>query len=78
MSINILGPGFLGGSAVNNRPANARDLGDQGSVTGLGRSSGGGTSQPTPVLLPGESHGQRSLAGYSLQSHKDLDTTEAT
>ena len=34
--------------------------------------------QPTPVLLPGESHGQRSLAGYSPQGHKELDTTEAT
>ena len=27
--------------------------------------------QPTPVFLPGESHGQRSLAGYSLQGRKD-------
>ena len=26
--------------------------------------------QPTPVFLPGEFHGQRSLAGYSLRSHK--------
>jgi len=32
--------------------------------------------QPTPVFLPGESHGQRSLAGYSPQGHKELDTTE--
>ena len=32
--------------------------------------------QPTPVFLPGESHGQRSLAGYSLCGHKELDTTE--
>ena len=32
--------------------------------------------QPTPVLLPGEFHGQRSLAGYSSWGHKDLDTTE--
>ena len=30
--------------------------------------------QPTPVLLPGESHGQRSLAGYSPRGHKELDT----
>ena len=29
--------------------------------------------QPTPVFFPGESHGQRSLAGYSLC--KELDTT---
>ena len=27
--------------------------------------------QPTPVLLPGESHGQRSLAGYSLWRRRD-------
>ena len=32
--------------------------------------------QPTPVFLPGESHGQRSLAGYSPRSHKKSDTTE--
>ena len=31
---------------------------------------------PTPVLLPREFHVQRSLAGYSLWSHKDSDTTE--
>ena len=32
--------------------------------------------QPTPVFLPGKSHGQRSLAGYSPWGHKELDTTE--
>ena len=34
--------------------------------------------QPTPVFLPGKSHGQRSLAGYNpwSQSRKELDTTE--
>ena len=31
----------------------------------------------TPVLLPGESHGQRNLAGYSPQGYKEPDTTEA-
>ena len=30
----------------------------------------------TPEFLPGEFHGQRSLAGYSPWSHKELDTTE--
>ena len=34
--------------------------------------------QPTPVLFPGELHGQRSLAGYYPWGHKELDTTEAT
>ena len=33
---------------------------------------------PAPVFLPGESHGQRSLAGYSPWSHRQLDTTERT
>ena len=32
--------------------------------------------QPTPVLLPGKSHGQRSLVGYSPWGCKELDTTE--
>ena len=32
--------------------------------------------QPTPVLLPGESHGQRSLVGYSPWGSKESDTTE--
>jgi len=32
--------------------------------------------QPTPVFLPGESHGQRSLVGWSPWGHTELDTTE--
>ena len=32
--------------------------------------------QPTPVFLPGESHGQRSLEGYSPWGRKESDTTE--
>ena len=32
--------------------------------------------QPTPIFLPGEFHGQRSLVGYSPWSCKELDTTE--
>ena len=32
--------------------------------------------QPTPVFLPGECYGQRSLAGYSSWGRKELDTTE--
>ena len=34
--------------------------------------------QPTPVCFPGESHGQRSLEGYSPWGHKESDITEAT
>ena len=32
--------------------------------------------QPTPVFLPGESHGQRRLVGYSPRGRKESDTTE--
>ena len=32
--------------------------------------------QHTPVFLPGKSHGQRILVGYSPWGHKELDTTE--
>ena len=32
----------------------------------------------TPVFLPGEARGQRSLVGYSLYGHKESDTTEVT
>ena len=34
--------------------------------------------QSTPVFLPGESHGQRNLVGYSPRGRKELDTTEET
>ena len=34
--------------------------------------------QPTPVFLPGESHGQRILVGYGPQGHKESDKTEVT
>ena len=44
---------------------NARAIGDAVSIYGMGRSPGEGNDNPTPVFLPGASHGQRSLAGYS-------------
>ena len=34
--------------------------------------------QPSPVFLPGESHGERSLLGYSPYCRKVLDMTEHT
>ena len=34
--------------------------------------------QPTPVFLPGESQGQRSLMGCGLWGRTELDTTEVT
>jgi len=47
---------------VKNPHGNAGDTRDAGSIPGLGRSPGAGHGN---LLLPGESHGQRSLAGYS-------------
>ena len=32
--------------------------------------------QPTPVFMPGELHGQRSLAGYSPWARKESNMTE--
>ena len=32
--------------------------------------------QPTPIFLPRESHGHKSLASYSPWGHKESDTTE--
>ena len=55
---------------VENLPANA---GDVGSIPGWGRSPGEGKGKPTPVFLPGESQGQRSLAGYSPWGHKESE-----
>ena len=54
----------------------ARDTGDIGSVTGSGRSPGGGRWQHTPVSLPEKSCGQRNLVGYSPWGHKESDVTE--
>ena len=66
--------GFSGGS---DGKESACFAGDEGSIPGSGRSPGEGNDrQPTPIFLPGKSHGQRSLAGYSLQGHKESDTTE--
>ena len=37
---------------------------------------GGRNGNPTPGFLPGESHGQRSLVGYSPLGHKESGSTE--
>ena len=55
----------------------AGDAGDTGSIPGWEDPLEEGM-QSTPIFLPGESYGQRSLAGYSRHGHKESDTTEAT
>ena len=57
---------------VKNPPA----VRETGSILGSGRFPWRRAWQPTPVFLPGESHGQRSLAGYSPRRRKESDTTE--
>ena len=45
-------------------------------IPGLGRFAWRREWQPTPLFLPGEFHGQRSLAGCSPRGQKQLDMTE--
>ena len=54
----------------------ACNAGDLALIPGLGKSPEEGTSNPLPVVFPGESHGQRSLAGYSPRGRKESDTTK--
>ena len=61
----------LGSSDSKESSCNA---GDPGSIPGSGTSPG--EENGNPLQYPGESHGQRSLMGYSPWGHKELDTTE--
>ena len=65
------------GLVVKNPSANAGDLRGLGWIPGSGRSPGGGHGNPLQYSCPENPHGQRSLVGYSLQGHKELDA-EAT
>ena len=62
---------------VKNPPANARDMRRRFDLW-VGKIPWRRTWQPTPVFLPGESHGQRTLVVYSPWGCKELDTTEVT
>ena len=63
---------------VNNLSANAEDIRDMGLIPGSGRSFGGGHGNPLQYSCLENPHGQRSLAGYSPWSRKELDMTDAT
>ena len=60
---------------VKNPSANAGDIRVVSLIPRSERSPGGDQGN-TSVFLPGESHGQRSLVGYSPQGCKESDTTE--
>ena len=64
-----------GGAGVKDPACQCWDLRDMGLIPGLGRSLEDAW-QSTPLFLPGESHGQRSLVGYSPWGRKELDMTE--
>ena len=61
---------------VENPPANAGDTGDADLIPGSTRSPGEGHGNPLQNCWPGESHGQRSLAGCSPWGHKESDMTD--
>ena len=62
---------------VKNPPANVGDIRDIGSIPGWEDPREGGI-KPTPVFLPGESHGQRSPMGYIPWVYRELEMTEVT
>ena len=70
--------GFLVDSVVKNLPAKAGVPVDVDSIPGLGRSSGGKNGNPLQYSCLEQSHGQRSLAGYSPWGCKESDPTEGT
>ena len=65
--------GFLGGSDGKRIHLQGRRPGFD---PGVGKIPWERKWLPTPVFLPGESHGQRSLEGHSPWDHKETDTTE--
>ena len=67
--------GFLGGSVVKNLPADAGDVKFDPLVRKIPWRR---KWQPTPVFLPGKSHRQRSLVGYSPWGRKSESVSEVT
>ena len=65
--------GFPGGSDVKESACN---VGDLGSVSGWGRSLGGGDGNPLQYSCLENPYGQRSLVGYSQYGHKESGVTE--
>ena len=70
--------GFPGGASGKELACECRRCKKRGFSSWVGKIPWRRKWQPTPVLLPGESHGQRGLVGYGLQGHKELETPEET
>ena len=68
--------GFPGGASNKEPVCQYSQIWDTSSIPGLGRSPWKKPWQLTPAFLPGESHGKKSLAVYSLWDHRESDTTD--
>ena len=69
--------GFSGGTVIR-ICLPMQELKRLGFVPWIGKIPWSRKWQPTPVLLSGKLHGQRSVVGYSLGGRKESDTTEHT
>ena len=67
--------GFPGGPSCKEPTCQCRNCRRREFDPGLGKIPWRRASQPTPEFLPGESHGQRSLEGYSPWGRKESDRT---
>ena len=70
--------GILGGTRGKEPACQCRRWNRRGFDPWVGKIPWSRIWQPTPVFLPGESHGQRSLVGYSPWGRKESDMTEMT
>ena len=71
-----LGSHSLGFPGDSDSKESTSNVGDLGSITGLGSSPGGRHGKPLQYSCLENPHGQRSLAGYSPWGRKESDTTE--
>ena len=76
--LGMLQLGFLRGSVGKESTCNAGDASRHRFDPQVRKISWRRKWQPTPIFLPGESHGQRILVDYGLLGHKESDMTEAT
>ena len=63
---------------LKNLPVSAGDIRDTGSIPEVRKIPWRRVWQLTPIFVPGEFHGQRSLVGYSPWGSKELGMTEVT
>ena len=78
MAVCKLKKGLPWGLSGKESAYNAGAAGDVGLIPGSGRSLGEKHGNPLQYSCLENSHGQRSLEGYSPCGHKELDTTQVT